>query len=84
MAIYKDQYGQRPLEDIFDGFESYVRVSEYLEVEFKMLPPSETVAMELDMLDKTEAALREKFQEKLDQIETSRANLRALTHTVQP
>lgn len=84
MAIYKDQYGQRPMEDLFDRIDGYVRISEYVDVEFPMLPPSVTVALELDQLDKAEVKLREKFQEKLDEIETSRANLRALTHTVQP
>jgi len=83
IALFKDQYGTRPLEEIFESYDGYSRVSEYVDIEFRILPPEVTVAAELKRLDKAEVKLREAFQEKLDEIETSRANLRALTHTVQ-
>jgi len=79
IAIFKHQYGTTVAESIFDDIEGYVRISEYVDIDFPMLPPSETVEAELAALDKAESKLRMQFQEKLDEIKTSRANLRALT-----
>lgn len=84
IALYKHQYGTNVFDSIFDGIDGYVRVSEHVDIDFKMLPPSETVEAELAALDKAESKLREQFTLKLDEIKTARANLRALTFEATP
>ena len=64
----------------------YVRTSGWLEIELPPLAADEIVRNQLDKLDEAEAAVRVKFQERLDAIDAERANLRALTYVpeVQP
>lgn len=64
--------------------ESYVRVSEYLDIQFPALPAEEIVPAQMAALDKAEAELRAKFQEKLHEIAEQRAKLLALTHNPSP
>lgn len=64
--------------------EDYVRVSEYLDINFPPRAPEEIVPAQMAVLDKAEAELREKFAEKLNQIAEQRARLRAITWQPQP
>ena len=59
--------------------ESYVRVSEYSDIEFKPRPAEEIVPAQLSALDDAEKELRAKFAEKLGEIAEQRAKLKALT-----
>ena len=68
------------LEEWADGSSSYVRISEFVEVEFPPLHNDEVVQRQLDGLDRVEQALREKFQEALGGLERQRAELRAITY----
>lgn len=60
--------------------EPYVRISEWQAATFKPLPPEETVAEQLTLLDKAEAEARRQLAERLAQIQDMRNGLRALTH----
>lgn len=60
-----------------------IQVSEYVEIEFPPLATDEVVQKQLAALDGAEVELRDKFQQKLNEINTQRAELRALTHQVQ-
>ena len=84
IAIYK-AYGSEMIFEVTEWRETncgYIRLSEIAEVEFPMLPPEVTVPAELKMLDAAEAELRNKFNEKLSDLLSKRANLLALTHEV--
>lgn len=65
--------GSDPLQD------SFVRVSEYVEVDFPPRPAEEVVPAQLATLDKAEQELRAQFQAKLNEIAEQRAKLKALT-----
>lgn len=67
-----------------EGDKDYLRLSEFVEVEFTLLAPEVVVPLQLERLGAMEAELRNKFNEKLSEINTERANLLALTHQVQP
>jgi len=58
----------------------YVRVSEIVEVDIRLLPEDSLIAAKLESLDEKEATLRNSFQEKLNAIEFERGKLLALTH----
>jgi hypothetical protein len=60
--------------------ESYVRISEYLDIDFPPRPVEEIIPAQVAALDAAEAELREKFAQKLHEIAEQRAKLRALTH----
>ena len=68
--------GSDPLQDTF------VRVSEYVEVDFPPRPAEEVVPAQLATLDKAETELRAQFQAKLQEIAEQRAKLLCLTHEV--
>lgn len=57
-----------------------VRISGWIEVEFPARAPEEFVPEQVALLDKAEAELRGKFEQKLHQIAEQRAKLRCLTH----
>lgn len=61
----------------------YIQISQWAEVPFEPLPAQEVVSAQLQALDGAESELRNKFEEKLSQINTARSELRALTHQVQ-
>lgn len=65
--------GSDPMPD------SYVRVSEYLDINFPSRPAEEIIPAQIAALDAAEAELRAKFQEKLHEIAEQRAKLKALT-----
>jgi hypothetical protein len=58
----------------------YVRLTEWTDVMFVPRAAEDTAREQLDALDVAEGQLRRKFAEKLDQIASERAKLRALTH----
>lgn len=72
-----------PFSEYRDNDPEYTRVSEIIEVEFTPLTPEVIVPAQLKVLDAAEAELRNKFNEKLSELNTRRANLLALTHQVQ-
>jgi len=84
IALFKDMSysfsSEHVAEETMEGYEKYVRVSEYVEVEFTLLPEQTVVENQLATLDSVEADLREKFREQLGNIEARRQNLRALTY----
>lgn len=72
----------RPLMDWADSMPGYVRLSEYTEVTFVPLPDNIRVEAQLNLLNEQEQALRNRFQEKLNEIEFARGKLLALTNQV--
>lgn len=69
-----------PSEETLENCETYVRVSEYAEVDFPPLSNDIVIQQQLDALDRTEQQLRLKFQERLDTINNQRAELQSLTY----
>lgn len=68
-----------------ESFETYsgsdhIRISEYVEVEFPMLPPEESVLAEIAALDDRIAETKNEFARKIDELEDRKAKLLALTH----
>lgn len=64
----------------YEQIDRYIRVSEYVDVEFPPLKGEEVVQKQLTALDKAEGELRGRFQATLNQIERQRQELRALTY----
>lgn len=62
--------------------DTYIRVSEYVEIDFPPRAPEEIVPAQLAALDKAEQDLRAQFQLKLNEIADARARVRSLTHEV--
>lgn len=65
-----------PFHDVDN--DSYVRVSEIVEVELKPLRDDEAIGRQLAQIDRKEQEIREKFQEALNAINADRQNLLAL------
>ena len=91
IAIFKDttcsfEYSTIVKESTLDAqgdyAPGYVRISEWIEVTFPPLPKEVVVQEHLKVLDTVEAELRDKFQEKLNQIDGERQKLLSLTHEV--
>jgi hypothetical protein len=66
--------------DELEDSKSYVRTSEYVEVEFPPLKSDEVVQRQLEALERVEDELRGKFQTALNQINRQREELRAITY----
>jgi hypothetical protein len=82
LAVFKSPYGDESVcIELFDTFDDYVRMSEFVEVEFKPLSSEVVVQKQLNALDKSESELRNKFQEALNRIERQREELRAISYT---
>lgn len=64
----------------FEKATGYVRISEYVEIEFPKLKDDLVIDKYIDALDRSERQVRLDFQKKLDEIAAQRANLLALTH----
>lgn len=87
IAIFKNlEHGFETVHN--DGLElsaTYVRVTDYVDIDFPRLSDSVVVVeAQIAALNKAETELRSKFQHRLGEIDSARANLRAMTHTVQP
>ena len=63
-----------------EKLDRYIRISEYVVVEFPPLKGDEVVQKQLSALDKAEGELRGRFQAALGQIEQQRQELRAITY----
>jgi hypothetical protein len=68
--------------EYLSGDPHYVRVSEYIDVDFPMLAPEAVVGAQLAAIGAEELAIRERLARELATLEDRRAKLRALT--VQP
>jgi hypothetical protein len=83
LAKFK-RLGEHPFEcvqsDIMDGCVGYVRISEYVDVEFPPLREAAVIEKHLEQLDNAEAEIRTKFQLALNSIEQQRQELRAITY----
>jgi hypothetical protein len=64
----------------WEKMDNYVRISEYVEVEFPQLQDEIVIDKYIEALDRSERAVRLEFQKRLDEIAGQRANLLALTH----
>lgn len=64
--------------------ESYVRVSEYIDVTFSPRDRGEIVSQQVAIIDETIVAVTQDFAQKLDALKTRKQELMALTHEVQP
>lgn len=62
----------------FEDSDEYVRVTEYVDIEFTRLPDSETVKKSLAIIDKAADAVREELGRKLDGLDRRRQELLAL------
>jgi hypothetical protein len=73
LALFKNlKHGHESVcDEIFDTFHDYVRLTEFVEVNFPPLNNEEVV----------EKQFRERFQEALNEIERQRQELRAITYT---
>lgn len=92
MKIAKFQRIGRPdWTAVFEGhadgtdqlIDTFVRISEYVDVQFPPRPPEEVVPAQIAALDAKEKELRGEFLAKLNDIAEQRARLKALTHEVQ-
>lgn len=83
LAVFKSlRHGHESVcGEIFDTFEDYARLTEFVEIDFPPLRNEEVVQKQLDALDRAEGELRNKFQEALSGIERQREELRAITYT---
>lgn len=64
----------------WEKMDNYVRISEYVEVEFPQLQDEIVIDKYIEALDRSERSIRLEFQRKLDELAGQRANLLALTH----
>lgn len=82
IAVYKDvQYNFESIcKDSFEGVKGYVRVSDFVEVEFPKLSDDETIQKQLHALDEVRAEVSRKFAEALKEIDDAKAQLQALTY----
>lgn len=80
MAIFKDvKYGfDACSESGLEESPDYIRLSEYVDVDFPMLPPEETVSKEIEMLDKLSCSVRAKYHDDIAEIDRKKAELIAL------
>lgn len=65
--------------ELFDQIPSYVRLTEFVEVDFPDLHSDEVVSKQLASIDAAELKLREAFEGQLNNIQDMRSKLLALT-----
>lgn len=85
VALYKEVTGGWETVSIGDNLEgstTYVRISEFVDVEFPRLKDEETVRKQLDALDTVRAEVSRKFAAALREIDARKSSLQALTHEV--
>lgn len=82
VALYKDvQYGFETVSGpSLDNSQEYVRVSEFVNVEFPKLSDEETVRKQLAALDEMRGEVSRKFAAALKEIDQRKASLQALTY----
>ena len=67
-------------EERANNWPGYVRISEWIDVDFTGRPSAEVIPAQLAVLDKAEIELRDKFSKALHTIAEQRAKLKCLTH----
>jgi hypothetical protein len=85
VALYKNVEGgweTASIDHNLEGSTSYVRISEFVDVDFPRLRDEETVRKQLDALDTVRAEVTRKFASALKEIDARKASLQALTHGV--
>lgn len=86
VAVFKsiESNGMSGFETIdqksWEKMDNYVRISEYVDVEFPELQDEIVIDKYLEALNRAEQAARVELQRKLDEIANQRSNLLALTH----
>ncbi len=75
IGIFEEQDGEGCVKHCGWG-----RLTEYIEVEFAPLSVDVVLGEQLKQLDAVEAELRNRFQEKLNELCSERAKLLSLTH----
>lgn len=65
-------------EPNMEGHGDYVRLTEYVDVEFQRIKGDEVIEQQINILNRAETDLRNKFQEALNKIDRQRAELLAL------
>ena len=72
--------GWHHIKDEEEGkYTTFIRVSEWVEIEFPRLPSEETVTAELAVINEQIRKTRIEHQQKINELETIRANLLSLT-----
>lgn len=61
----------------------YTQMTEWAEVNFVHFPPAVTVGSQIKQIDAAESELRNKFAQKLSDLNESRARLLSLSHETQ-
>jgi hypothetical protein len=83
LAIFKN-IGESPFvcvsESMFDKIPGYVRLTEYVEVEFPPLQDHAVIAKHLEALDRAEAAVTKRYFETLADLKQQKEELRAITY----
>lgn len=82
VARYKSvEHGYENVNDgSLEGCASYVRISEFVDVEFPPLDNDEQIQKEVAALDHVRQKTVEEFSRKLAEIDQRKRNLLALTH----
>lgn len=82
IAKYKDiQYGYDCYQsESFDAVPGYVRLTEFLEVEFKLLDSDSQIQKHVAALDHKRQKIVEDFTAKLAELDAQKAELLALTY----
>lgn len=65
---------------VFDTMPNYVRLTEYVEVEFPPLQDHTVIQKHLEALDRVETAVTQRYFEKLAEIKQQKEELRAITY----
>jgi len=80
IALFETTYGNKfPFTEAYAAAD-YIRLSDWVEVEFNERPQEEVLQDKLDLLDTAESELRAKYQAELENIKTMRQELLAITH----
>jgi hypothetical protein len=84
IAMFK-RLGEHSYESVqtsdFETIKGFIRLTEYVEVEFHPLRDETVVEKHLKALDDAESEVRIRFQQALQDIEQQRQELRAITYT---
>lgn len=83
LAIFKN-VGEAPFTcvqgPVFETMSHYVRLTEYVQVEFPPLQDHAIIQKHLEALDKAEVAITQRYFEKLAEIKQQKEELRAITY----
>jgi len=84
IALYKTNYSDRHVleadEWIENKPEDYLRISEIVDIDFVMLPKSETLSKELAMIDAQIEELQSDFGSRISHLQAKKQELLAIGH----